>query len=237
MKSTSRSSRLVSSAARSPAFAITGPDVARKFTPGPRATICAKVVLPRPGGPTNSTWSSASRRARAASMNTLRFERACCWPMNSPSRCGRSEVSAASSSRRSPETWRRGFKLTARSSQAPLAAVFVRDQLANGGDRRTIGAGHDDAGVAVVIPDQFAAAAARRYDCDDLIGLRGFGMAHRDDGIDAGLADFGDRAPQRHRLGAHCHAPEIGIEIDSGIDAAVARAHCRADLLPVVAIA
>src|SRR6059036_1396132 len=64
MNSTSRSSRLVSSAARSPALAITGPDVARKFTPSSRATICASVVLPRPGGPTNSTWSSASLRAR-----------------------------------------------------------------------------------------------------------------------------------------------------------------------------
>src|SRR6516165_12342277 len=108
-------------------------------------------------------------------MKTLRFERACCWPMNPPLRCGRSDVSAASSSRRSPETWRRGFKLTARSSQAVLAAIFVRDQLANRRDRRTIGVGHDDAGVAVVIPDQFAATAARGHDRDRLIGLRGLG--------------------------------------------------------------
>src|SRR5258706_234457 len=45
MNRTSRSSRLVSSAARSPAFAITGPDVARKPTPSSRATICASLVL------------------------------------------------------------------------------------------------------------------------------------------------------------------------------------------------
>src|SRR5260221_294988 len=51
MKRTSRSSRLVRSAARSPARAITGPEVARKFTPSSRETICASVVLPRPGGP------------------------------------------------------------------------------------------------------------------------------------------------------------------------------------------
>ena len=38
-----------------PAMAITGPDVARKLTPSSRATICASVVLPSPGGPTNST--------------------------------------------------------------------------------------------------------------------------------------------------------------------------------------
>src|SRR5437867_801964 len=66
MKSTSRSSRLVRSAARSPALAMTGPEVARKFTPSSRATICASVVLPNPGGPTRSTWSSASLRVRAA---------------------------------------------------------------------------------------------------------------------------------------------------------------------------
>ena len=29
--------------------------VARKLTPSSRATICASVVLPRPGGPANST--------------------------------------------------------------------------------------------------------------------------------------------------------------------------------------
>ena len=51
MKSTSRSSRLVSSAARSPALAITGPEVARNPTPSSLAMICASVVLPRPGGP------------------------------------------------------------------------------------------------------------------------------------------------------------------------------------------
>ena len=94
MNSTSRGSRLVSSAARSPALAITGPDVARKSTPSSRATICASVVLPRPGGPTNSTWSSASLRARAASMKTWRLARACSWPMNSASRCGRSDTSS-----------------------------------------------------------------------------------------------------------------------------------------------
>ena len=36
MNSTSRGSRLVSSAARSPALAITGPEVARKLTPSSR---------------------------------------------------------------------------------------------------------------------------------------------------------------------------------------------------------
>src|SRR5581483_8966507 len=106
MKRTSRSSRLVSSAARSPALAMTGPEVERKPTPSSRAMIWASVVLPSPGGPANSTWSSASPRALAASMNTFRFDRACSWPMNSRRYCGRREVSASSASRLAPVTRR-----------------------------------------------------------------------------------------------------------------------------------
>jgi hypothetical protein len=83
MNSTSRSSRLVRSAARSPALAMTGPEVERKLTPISRAMICASVVLPRPGGPANSTWSSASPRDFAASMKTLRLDFCFDWPMNS----------------------------------------------------------------------------------------------------------------------------------------------------------
>src|SRR6185437_14871445 len=41
-------------------------------------------------------------------MNTLRLARACSWPMNSASRCGRNEASV-SSSRRSAATRRRGL--------------------------------------------------------------------------------------------------------------------------------
>ena len=48
--------------------------------------ICASVVLPSPGGPTNSTWSSASPRDLAASMKTFRFSRAAFWPTNSAQR-------------------------------------------------------------------------------------------------------------------------------------------------------
>src|SRR5438552_11834784 len=99
-------------------------------------------------------------------MNTDKFERACCWPMNSLSRCGRSELSAASSSRRSGVTRRRGLELNGPSSQRALAAVLVRQQLADRRDDRTSGARHDDAGVAIVIPDQLAAAAAWRHHGD-----------------------------------------------------------------------
>ena len=68
MKSTSRGSRLVSSAARSPERSRTGPAVWRRLTSISFATTWARVVLPRPGGPKMRRWSRASPRRRAASM-------------------------------------------------------------------------------------------------------------------------------------------------------------------------
>jgi hypothetical protein len=41
-------------------------------------------------------------------------------------------------------------------------------------------------------------------------------MTHRDDGVDARIAEIDDGAPKRHRLGADRHAAEIGVEIDAG---------------------
>ena len=38
-------------AAKSPALAKTGPEVILKLTPSSDEMICAKVVLPKPGGP------------------------------------------------------------------------------------------------------------------------------------------------------------------------------------------
>ena len=55
-------------AAKSPVFSRTGPDVCLKLTPISFAIICAKVVLPKPGGPNNKTWSNASFRLLAASI-------------------------------------------------------------------------------------------------------------------------------------------------------------------------
>jgi hypothetical protein len=46
--------------------------------------------------PANSTWSSASPRVRAASMNTWRFARSWAWPTKSTSRRGRRVVSWSS---------------------------------------------------------------------------------------------------------------------------------------------
>ena len=59
---------LVSVPTRSPGFSSAGPDVVWMFTPISRAISSASVVLPSPGGPKSSVWSSASPRAIAASM-------------------------------------------------------------------------------------------------------------------------------------------------------------------------
>ena len=62
--------------------------------------MCASVVLPRPGGPNSSTWSSASPRLRAAPMKISSCSRALAWPTYSSQRLGRSARSIASSLRR-----------------------------------------------------------------------------------------------------------------------------------------
>ena len=54
-KRISFSFRLVSSAARSPAFSMAGPEVIRMLTPISLAMMPLRVVLPRPGGPWSST--------------------------------------------------------------------------------------------------------------------------------------------------------------------------------------
>ena len=52
-------------------MAITGPEVARKLTPSSRATICASVVLPRPGrADEQHVVERLAARPCAASMKT-----------------------------------------------------------------------------------------------------------------------------------------------------------------------
>ena len=46
---------LVNIPAKSPGFSRTGPEVVLILTPSSFATIFAKVVLPKPGGPVNKT--------------------------------------------------------------------------------------------------------------------------------------------------------------------------------------
>ena len=63
--STSRSSSAVRMAARSPLRSSAGPATERNPTPSSARMTCARLVLPRPGGPASRTCSSASRgRAR-----------------------------------------------------------------------------------------------------------------------------------------------------------------------------
>ena len=70
--------------------------------------------------------------------------------------------------------------------------------------RRSAGrlAGHDDAGIAVVVPDQLAAAPARRHHRDAAPASVGGRMAHSHDGLDPRLADLRSppaRAPPPRR--------------------------------------
>src|SRR6185503_1589507 len=97
MKRTSRGSRLVSSAARSPGRSSTGPDVCRRLTPISRAMMCASVVLPNPGGPNSRTGSRASLRFLAAWMKICSWPRIFSWPMYSSNCLGRKALSSASS--------------------------------------------------------------------------------------------------------------------------------------------
>src|SRR5258706_8801531 len=97
MKSTSLGSRLVRIAARSPGRSSTGPEVWRRLTPISVAMMCASVVLPRPGGPNSSTWSSASLLPLAAWMKISSWPRIFSWPTYSASVAGRRLRSICSS--------------------------------------------------------------------------------------------------------------------------------------------
>ena len=68
MNKTSNSDKFVSSAAKSPAFSMAGPDVILIFEFISFDIIFASVVFPSPGGPYNKTWSSGSPLFLAASI-------------------------------------------------------------------------------------------------------------------------------------------------------------------------
>ncbi len=65
---------------RSLGFSSVGPEVGRIVPPVARAIKFASVVLPRPGGPENSTCSSGSPRRVAASIAMRRFSTTWVWP-------------------------------------------------------------------------------------------------------------------------------------------------------------
>jgi len=90
----SSSCKLVSIAARSPAFSIAGPDVIFILLPISFAIIVARVVFPSPGGPYNNTWSSASPLAFAASIYIFKFSFAFSCPIYSEKTCGLKFISS-----------------------------------------------------------------------------------------------------------------------------------------------
>ena len=69
----------------SPLRSSAGPATCRIETSSSRRMICASEVLPSPGGPASSTWSSASPRPRAASSAIPSCSLTRSWPTNSAS--------------------------------------------------------------------------------------------------------------------------------------------------------
>ena len=121
MKRMSPARRFVSVPTRSPGFSSAGPLVVRMFTPSSRAISSASVVLPSPGGPWKSVWSSGSRRPSAAWMAMSSESFTFGWPMNSASAFGRSESSTTDSSLRTS-----GVVISARDMRCKLSAFAAR---------------------------------------------------------------------------------------------------------------
>ena len=96
--STSFGSSAVRIEAMSPLRSRAGPEIVWIRLSISIATMKARLVLPRPGGPASRTWSHASPRPRAAATKVSNWRTACSWPTQSPSRCGRSEPSTSRSS-------------------------------------------------------------------------------------------------------------------------------------------
>ena len=122
-----RGSSAVRNAAMSPLRSSAGPAVCTNGTSSSAATICASEVLPRPGGPASSTWSSASPRARGGLERRPRAgSRSRSWPTKSSRRRGRSERSSSSSRDEDASgVWMRGA--LAHRARAPRSACG--DQL------------------------------------------------------------------------------------------------------------
>ncbi len=214
MNSTSRSSRLVRSAARSPALAMTGPEVARKLTPSSRATICASVVLPSPGGPDEQHMIErlaprlGRRDEHAEILARLLLADEFAQSLRAQARLGHVFIAALR---------RHQFARHARHRSGPRVYLFG-NRSAIGTTAARLAVRHDHPRLAIVVEDQFAAGAAGRHHRDGLILVARRRMAHRDDEIDAVVADIDHGAAKRHGFRAHRHAAEISVEIDAGKD-------------------
>jgi hypothetical protein len=98
MKRTSPSSRLVSSAARSPALAITGPDVAAEIDAHfPRHDLRQRRLAQARGAEKQHMVKRLAARLCGGNEHAIRrFSRAAAWPTNSPRVLGRRAASTSS---------------------------------------------------------------------------------------------------------------------------------------------
>ena len=110
--------------------------------PSSRARMRARLVLPRPGGPESSTWSSGSPRARAAAIATRRFSSTRAWPTNSSKRARpRASLSNSRSGRGSggPSTSSAcGSKTCSRVTMLPARGAYTSLGTARSASRRTL---------------------------------------------------------------------------------------------------
>src|SRR6478736_2291613 len=145
-------------AARSPACWMAGPLLRRSGAFISAATIMARVVLPRPGGPENSTWSAVRPRIREAWSTSESCLRTRCWPTKSSRFLGRSAASMARSSGSSPAATSDGSATAAYAVACPgtvLAQPAERGaqdlrNVAAEGDLRLVGQGFVDAARRVL---------------------------------------------------------------------------------------
>src|SRR2546421_9826381 len=92
------SSRFVRNGKRSAGLARAGPEVIWIDVPISCGRTVAKVVLPRPGGPSKRMWPSGSLSFLAALTAIFSFLTMACWPMTSRSHLGRKAASRRRSS-------------------------------------------------------------------------------------------------------------------------------------------
>src|SRR5436190_15849850 len=92
------SSRFVRNGSRSAGLARAGPEVIWIDVPISWGRTVAKVVLPRPGGPSKRVWPSGSFSFLQALMWMASFLTIACWPMTSLSHFGRRAASRRRSS-------------------------------------------------------------------------------------------------------------------------------------------
>ena len=203
MKRMSRSPRPVRIAATSPLRSSAGPAAERRPTPSSSRTMKARLVLPSPGGPISSRWSSASPRERVASSAIASCSLTRSWPTNSSSERGRSERSSSSSSGCTAGA-RNCVSVSVTPRPQGLAHALLGRELRIGRGERLLGLGHRPAELDQrVARHRVRLAGDRRrlvHRAELLLqlqhdALRGL-LADPGDRLEAGRVVERDRAPQ-----------------------------------------